>query len=158
MVSTLSDRADESLEHKLTPLVQSGQTANTQLAQLHARYTGTSPPLLQPRTKLTQTAHRNRTCRHDQVVRLALPPTTTPLTPSPPSEWFTHQHRDTYSSILGHPTLLNYTSISDGEATGRMKFELAEVRVRGRSRRRELTGCGCAEDVAALWASTAEGG
>uniref|UniRef100_A0A0H5FSB6 Splicing factor subunit n=1 Tax=Leucosporidium scottii TaxID=5278 RepID=A0A0H5FSB6_9BASI len=41
-------------------------------------------------------------------------------------EWFTHQHRDTYASIVGHPTLLNYMSIADGESTGRMKFELAE--------------------------------
>jgi splicing factor 3B subunit 5 len=42
------------------------------------------------------------------------------------SEWFTHQHRDTYASIIGHPTLLNFTAIADGEATARVKFELAE--------------------------------
>jgi hypothetical protein len=40
----------------------------------------------------------------------------------------THQHRDTYSSIVGHPPLLNYMAIADGEATGRVKFELTEVR------------------------------
>lgn len=39
----------------------------------------------------------------------------------------THQHRDTYSSIVGHPPLLNYMAIADGEATGRVKFELTEV-------------------------------
>lgn len=46
------------------------------------------------------------------------------------SEWLSHQHRDTYASIVGHPTLLNYMAIADGEATGRVKFELAEVRLR----------------------------
>ncbi|KAI0095228.1 splicing factor 3B subunit 10-domain-containing protein [Irpex rosettiformis] len=41
-------------------------------------------------------------------------------------EWLTHQHRDTLSSIVGHPTLLSYLSIADGEATGRVKFEMVE--------------------------------
>lgn len=40
----------------------------------------------------------------------------------------THQHRDTYASIVGHPPLLNYMAIADGEAGGRVKFELTEVR------------------------------
>ncbi|KAL8292090.1 hypothetical protein RQP46_001556 [Phenoliferia psychrophenolica] len=65
-------------------------TANSQLQQLHARYTGTG---------------------HADLTKY---------------EWLTHQHRDTYASIIGHPTLLNFTAISDGEATGRVKFELAE--------------------------------
>lgn len=39
----------------------------------------------------------------------------------------THQHRDTSSSIVGHPALLQYLSIADGEATARTKFELTEV-------------------------------
>jgi hypothetical protein len=42
-------------------------------------------------------------------------------------EWLTHQHRDTLSSIVGHPTLLSYLAIADGEATGRVKFEMTEV-------------------------------
>ncbi|GAA6063015.1 hypothetical protein JCM10212_001794, partial [Sporobolomyces blumeae] len=41
-------------------------------------------------------------------------------------EWFTNQHRDTSSSIVGHPALLQYMSIADGESTGRTKFELTE--------------------------------
>ncbi|KAF8347004.1 splicing factor 3B subunit 5/RDS3 complex subunit 10, partial [Amanita rubescens] len=41
-------------------------------------------------------------------------------------EWVTHQHRDTLSSIAGHPTLLSYVALADGEAIGRAKFELTE--------------------------------
>ena len=40
----------------------------------------------------------------------------------------THQHRDTLSSIVGHPTLASYLAIADGEAIGRVKFEMTEVR------------------------------
>ena len=43
------------------------------------------------------------------------------------SEWLTHQHRDTLSSIVGHPSLTSYLAIADGEAAGRMKFEMTEV-------------------------------
>src|SRR5258705_3345534 len=45
----------------------------------------------------------------------------------PYSEWLTHQHRDTLSSIVGHPTLTSYLAIADGEAIGRVKFEMTEV-------------------------------
>ena len=41
----------------------------------------------------------------------------------------THQHRDTLSSIVGHPTLTSYLAIADGEAVGRVKFEMTEVRL-----------------------------
>ncbi|EJU00072.1 splicing factor 3B subunit 5 [Dacryopinax primogenitus] len=41
-------------------------------------------------------------------------------------DWITHQHRDTYASIVGHPPLLSYLALADGEATGRIKFEMAE--------------------------------
>ncbi|KAK4057794.1 hypothetical protein OIO90_001013 [Microbotryomycetes sp. JL221] len=41
-------------------------------------------------------------------------------------EWYTHQTRDTYASIVGHAPLLNYMAIGDGEATARVKFELTE--------------------------------
>lgn len=44
------------------------------------------------------------------------------------SDWLTHQHRDTLASIVGHPTLASYLAIADGEATGRVKFEMTEVR------------------------------
>ena len=44
------------------------------------------------------------------------------------SEWLTHQHRDTLSSIVGHPPLTSYLAIADGEAIGRVKFEMTEVR------------------------------
>lgn len=43
------------------------------------------------------------------------------------SEWQNHQHRDTYASIVGHPSLLDYVATADGEATARTKFELTEV-------------------------------
>ncbi|POV99274.1 hypothetical protein PSTT_13888 [Puccinia striiformis] len=41
-------------------------------------------------------------------------------------EWLTHQHRDTCASIVGHPALLTYLAIAEGERIGRMKFELCE--------------------------------
>jgi hypothetical protein len=44
------------------------------------------------------------------------------------SDWLTHQHRDTLASIVGHPTLTSFLAIADGEATGRVKFEMTEVR------------------------------
>jgi hypothetical protein len=43
------------------------------------------------------------------------------------SDWMTHQHRDTCASIAGHPPLLSFAAIADGESIGRVKFELAEV-------------------------------
>lgn len=44
------------------------------------------------------------------------------------SDWITHQHRDTLASIVGHPPLSSYLAIADGEAIGRVKFEMTEVR------------------------------
>ncbi|KAG8807061.1 hypothetical protein FRC19_006885 [Serendipita sp. 401] len=41
-------------------------------------------------------------------------------------EWATHQHRDTLSSVVGHPALTSYLAIADGESIGRIKFEMAE--------------------------------
>merc|ERR1712072_260556 len=41
-------------------------------------------------------------------------------------EWQNHQHRDTYASIVGHPSLLDYLATADGEATARTRFELTE--------------------------------
>ncbi|PPQ75085.1 hypothetical protein CVT26_011831 [Gymnopilus dilepis] len=41
-------------------------------------------------------------------------------------EWLTHQHRDTLSSIVGHPPLLSYLAIADGESIARVKFEMTE--------------------------------
>ena len=55
------------------------------------------------------------------------------------SEWLTHQHRDTLSSIVGHPTLTSYLAIADGEAVGRVKFEMTEVCVLSCSIKPELT-------------------
>ena len=43
------------------------------------------------------------------------------------SEWLTHQHRDTLASIVGHPQLASYLAIADGEAVGRVRFEMTEV-------------------------------
>lgn len=44
-------------------------------------------------------------------------------------EWATHQHRDTLSSIVGHATLTSYLAVADGESIGRIRFEMAEVRL-----------------------------
>lgn len=43
------------------------------------------------------------------------------------SEWLTHQHRDTLASIVGHPPLLAYLSVADGECQARERFEVTEV-------------------------------
>ncbi|GAA97193.1 uncharacterized protein L969DRAFT_91958 [Mixia osmundae IAM 14324] len=65
-------------------------TKNTQLENLHARYTGTG---------------------NADITKY---------------EWNTHQHRDTYASIVGHPPLLQYSALADGESIGRAKFEMTE--------------------------------
>jgi splicing factor 3B subunit 5 len=44
-----------------------------------------------------------------------------------PRDWLTHQHRDTLSSIVGHPTLTSFLAIADGESVGRVKFEMTQV-------------------------------
>ena len=43
------------------------------------------------------------------------------------SEWVTHQHRDTLAGIVGHPPLLAYLSVADGECQARERFEVIEV-------------------------------
>ena len=45
----------------------------------------------------------------------------------PPSDWVAHQHRDTYSSIVGHPILTSFLAIAGNDAIGRVKFEMTEV-------------------------------
>ena len=44
-------------------------------------------------------------------------------------EWATHQHRDTLSSIVGHPALTSFVALADNESIGRVKFEMTEVRL-----------------------------
>lgn len=44
-------------------------------------------------------------------------------------EWATHQHRDTFSSIVAHPALTSFVALADNESIGRVKFEMTEVRV-----------------------------
>jgi len=41
-------------------------------------------------------------------------------------EWLTNQHRDSYSSYLGHFDMLNYFSIAENECKARVRFNLAE--------------------------------
>lgn len=41
-------------------------------------------------------------------------------------EWLVNQHRDTYASIIGHPTLLSYISVAENVSLGRKRFELLE--------------------------------
>jgi hypothetical protein len=42
-------------------------------------------------------------------------------------EWATHHHRDTLASIVGHPPLLSYVALADGESQARERFEVIEV-------------------------------
>ncbi|KAK7465558.1 hypothetical protein VKT23_005533 [Stygiomarasmius scandens] len=72
-------------------------------------------------------------------------------------EWLTHQHRDTLSSIVGHPTLTSYLAIADGESVGRVKFEMAEVSVMfvgGSARASDDT---VTENAPTLWAAPSKG-
>ena len=43
------------------------------------------------------------------------------------SEWLSHQHRDSYASFIGHPTLLSYFAVAENVSSGRMKARLLEV-------------------------------
>jgi hypothetical protein len=72
--------------------------------------------------------NRNRAPRHFQVVSICTSyEIIASLTGKLFSEWVTHQHRDTYASIIGHPPLLSYIAVADGESLGRAKFEMCEV-------------------------------
>lgn len=42
-------------------------------------------------------------------------------------EWLSHQHRDTLASIVGHPSLLSYNAIAEGECRARIKHEICQV-------------------------------
>lgn len=41
-------------------------------------------------------------------------------------EWLVHQHRDTATSIVGHPMLHSYIALAEGESKARVKMELCE--------------------------------
>ena len=41
-------------------------------------------------------------------------------------EWAVHQHRDTFSSLLGHQDLTNYLAIAENESKARVKFNMLE--------------------------------
>lgn len=92
-------------------------TANTQLEQLHARYVGTGHADLtkQFSTNSSVLQHRQHPRFSDRDICFFF------------SEWLTHQHRDTYASIIGHPALWSYLAIAEGETLGRTKFEICEV-------------------------------
>lgn len=59
-------------------------------------------------------------------------------------EWVTHMHRDTLAGIVGHPPLLAYLSIADGECQARERFEVIEVSyiTSDADRKRMLQPCG----------------
>ncbi len=41
-------------------------------------------------------------------------------------EWLTNQHRDSFSSYVGHYDLLNYFAVAENESKARVKFNLME--------------------------------
>lgn len=41
-------------------------------------------------------------------------------------EWAVHQHRDTFSSLMGHQDFTNYLAISKKESKARVKFNMLE--------------------------------
>lgn len=42
-------------------------------------------------------------------------------------EWVVQQQRDTYASIIGHQSLLNYLSVAENESCVRMKQQFLDV-------------------------------
>jgi len=45
-------------------------------------------------------------------------------------EWITNQHRDSFTSYVGHPSLLAYFAIAEGNAIGRERFLFLEKMIR----------------------------
>ena len=41
-------------------------------------------------------------------------------------EWITNQQRDSYSSYIGHQSLLSYISVAENQSIGRTKYVLLE--------------------------------
>ncbi|KAM4695049.1 splicing factor 3B subunit 5 [Discoglossus pictus] len=41
-------------------------------------------------------------------------------------EWLVNQHRDSYSSYMGHFDLLNYFAVAENESKARVRFNLME--------------------------------
>ena len=41
-------------------------------------------------------------------------------------EWAAHQHRDTFSSLMGHQDLTNYLAVAENESKARVKFNMLE--------------------------------
>ncbi|EGD74980.1 splicing factor 3B subunit 5 [Salpingoeca rosetta] len=41
-------------------------------------------------------------------------------------EWVTNQHRDTYTSMIGHEGLMDYVSIAENESRERTRFNLLQ--------------------------------
>jgi hypothetical protein len=60
-----------------------------------------------------------------------------PSTPfASPSEWVVNQHRDTFSSMMGHPNLLDQVAIFENQSRERTRFNLLKVRTLKRAIRR----------------------
>lgn len=46
----------------------------------------------------------------------------------PCSEWATNQHRDSIASHVGHSDMLAYFAVAENNATGRVRYQLLEVK------------------------------
>lgn len=84
---------------------------------MHARYTGTIHPDIT----------KQYVIRALQILSSEYAETDFLIAFSSFSEWITHQHRDTSASIIGHPSLLSYLAVAEGESRARVKFELCQV-------------------------------
>jgi hypothetical protein len=45
------------------------------------------------------------------------------------SDWVSNHHRDTITSVIGHPNLLDYISLVENESRARSRFHLLQVSV-----------------------------
>ena len=41
-------------------------------------------------------------------------------------EWLTHQHRDSLASFIGHPPLLSFMALAQGQSSARTKSQLLQ--------------------------------
>lgn len=41
-------------------------------------------------------------------------------------EWLTNQHRDSYASYIGHPSMLAYFAVVSNQSQGRVKYQMMQ--------------------------------
>ncbi|KAF5301138.1 hypothetical protein FQR65_LT08968 [Abscondita terminalis] len=82
--------------------------------------------LLAQKVKITEKIMGDRYNIHSQLEHLQSKYIGTGHADTTKYEWLVNQHRDSCSSYLGHPDLLNYFAVAENEAKARVRFNLME--------------------------------